>query len=134
MISGAPSLTFMMAGALGDGYRGDDFYCDVAVPNSSMLEVEHEDEWILAFHHTKPHWKNHVVVVPKSHVGSLTTVGPEDAALMTRLFAVVQDLARRVEQRDGAASVVTNLGAYQDSKHLHVHVHSGGRRRERSPG
>jgi hypothetical protein len=24
-----------------------------------------------------------------------------------------------------AAAVLTNLGAYQDSKHLHIHVHSG---------
>ena len=127
---GRANLPSMTVGAVGDEYGGDDFYCEVAIPNSSFLDVEHEDEWILAFHHTKPHWKNHVVVVPKSHVGSLTTVGPEDAALMARLFAVVQDLARMLEQRDGAASVVTNLGHYQDSKHLHVHVHSGGRRRE----
>ena len=26
-----------------------------------------------------------------------------------------------------AAAVLTDLGAYQDSHHLHVHVHSGGR-------
>lgn len=120
----------MTVGAVGDGYDGDDFYCDVAVPNSSMLRVEHEDEWILAFHHTKPSWHNHVVVVPKSHVGSLTTVGQDEAELMARLFAVVQEVARTFERRDGAAAVVTNLGRYQDSKHLHIHIHSGGRRQD----
>jgi histidine triad (HIT) family protein len=117
-----------MTARVGDGYDGDDFYCDVAIPQASMLDVVHEDEWVLAFHHTRPYWKNHVVVVPKRHVGSLTTVGPDDADLMTRLFVVVQRIARDTEQRDGAAAVLTNLGTYQDSKHLHVHVHSGGRR------
>ena len=51
----------MAAGAVGHGYDGDDFYCDVAVPNAAMLRVEHEDEWVLAFHHTRPHWMNHVL-------------------------------------------------------------------------
>jgi histidine triad (HIT) family protein len=40
----------------------------------------------------------------------------------------VQDIARAVEKEHGAAAVLTNLGAYQDSKHLHIHVHSGPRR------
>lgn len=112
----------------GGEYGGDDFYCDVAIPQSSLLRVVHEDEWVLAFHHTKPFWKEHVVVVPKQHVRSLTTVTAEDAELVRRLLCVVQDVAREFELRDGAASVVSNLGRYQDSKHLHVHVHSGGRR------
>ena len=119
----------MTAAPLGEGYDGDDFYCDVAIPNAAALRVVHDDEWILAYEHTRPFWRRHVVVVPKKHVGSLTTVGPEDADLMRRLFVVVQHVAREVEQRDGAAAVLTNLGEYQDSKHLHVHVHSGGERR-----
>ena len=110
------------------GYDGDDFYCDVAIPNVALLDVVHEDELILAFHHTRPYWENHVVVLPKTHVRSLTTLGKQDVDLIWRLLVVVQDVARTFENRDGAASVVTNLGDYQDSKHLHVHVHSGGRR------
>jgi histidine triad (HIT) family protein len=38
---------------------------------------------------------------------------------------VVRDVAATVEADFGAARVLTNLGAYQDSKHLHVHVSSG---------
>ena len=47
---------------------------------------------------------------------------------MKRLFAVLQSIAHDVEKSTGAAAVLTNLGRYQDSKHLHVHVHSGGHR------
>jgi len=38
---------------------------------------------------------------------------------------VVQELAGKVEKEYGAARVLTNLGYYQDSKHLHFHVGFG---------
>jgi histidine triad (HIT) family protein len=118
-----------MADRLGlSPYAGDDFYCDVAIPGTDALEVVFDDEHVLAFHHTRPFWQTHVVVVPKKHIESLTTVTSQDAQLMERLFAVVQNIARDVEESTGAAAVLTNLGRYQDSKHLHVHVHSGGLR------
>nr|WP_241248382.1 HIT domain-containing protein [Nocardioides sp. KC13] len=95
------------------------------------MHVVHEDEHVLAFHHTRPFWEVHIVVVPKRHIGSLTTVGADDEDDVRRLLGVVQAVARNIELEHGAAAVLTNLGAYQDSKHLHVHVHSGGRRDQR---
>lgn len=112
----------------GEDYFGDDCYCDVAIPQADSLQVEYEDKWVLAFHDTRPYWKHHVVVVPKKHIRSLTAVTTEDREHVTRLLSVVQDIARTFESRDGEAAVLTNLGRYQDSKHLHVHIHSGGRR------
>jgi histidine triad (HIT) family protein len=106
-------------------YQGTDFYCDVAIPRAVPLDVVHEDDRVLAYHHTRPFWQVHVVAVPKRHIASLTAVGPADEADVRALLAVVQRLAHEVEQAHGAAAVLTNLGTYQDSKHLHVHVHSG---------
>ena len=111
--------------AIGDGYTGTDFYCDVAIPRTHELEVVHEDELVLAYHHTRPFWQKHVVVVPRRHLSSFTTVTAADEPDVRALLRVVQEIARDVEQTHGAAAVLTNLGAYQDSKHLHVHVHSG---------
>ena len=45
---------------------GADFYCEVAIPDPSRLDVVHNDELVLAFHHTNPGWETHIVVVPKS--------------------------------------------------------------------
>ena len=39
----------------------------------------------------------------------------------------VRDVARGVLERHGACRVVTNLGRFQESKHLHWHVGSGER-------
>lgn len=71
------------------------------------------------------------MVVPQRHLASLTSLAPEDEdeADVRALLAVVQRVAREVETTYGAAAVLTNLGTYQDSKHLHVHVSSGARLR-----
>jgi histidine triad (HIT) family protein len=106
-------------------YQGQDFYCDVAIPFPAQLDVVHDDEQVLAFHHTRPFWETHVVVVPKRHLDSLTSVTSADEHDLRALFDVVQTVARHVETTEGAAAVLTNLGAYQDSKHLHIHVYSG---------
>jgi histidine triad (HIT) family protein len=106
-------------------YQGTDFYCDVAISRAVPLDVVHEDDLVLAYHHTRPFWQVHLVAVPKRHIASFTTAGPADEADVRALLAVVQRLAREVEEQHGAAAVLTNLGTYQDSKHLHVHVHSG---------
>ena len=67
----------------------------------------------------------HIVVIPKQHIPSLTNLGDGDEALLMDLLAVVRIVAKQVEQEHGAARVLTNLGRYQDSKHLHFHVNSG---------
>ncbi|MFJ9392435.1 HIT family protein [Nocardioides sp. NPDC101246] len=108
-------------------YDGSDFYCELAIPHPERLDVVHDSARVLAFHHTRPYWAVHVVVVPTRHIGSLTSVSAADEADIRELLGVVQAIAKDVESEYGAAAVLTNLGAYQDSKHVHVHVHSGGR-------
>ena len=106
-------------------YAGDDFYCDVALPDLAALDVVHLSELVVAYHHTRPFWPVHVVVVPRRHVPSFTDTTGADEEVLRELLAVVRDVAAAVEAEHGAARVLTNLGAYQDSKHLHVHVSSG---------
>ena len=79
----------------------------------------------LGFHHTRPFWPVHIVVVPKRHVPSLTDLGGADVDLLHKVLDVVREVARSVEQTEGACRVLTNLGGYQDSKHLHFHVNAG---------
>ncbi|MET7403665.1 HIT domain-containing protein [Dactylosporangium sp. NPDC005572] len=104
---------------------GEDFYCDEALSGRTPVTVVAETGDVLAFEHTRPFWPVHVVVVPKQHVPSLTDLGDADAALLGRVLAVVRQVAADVERQHGACRVLTNLGRYQDSKHLHFHVCSG---------
>ena len=101
----------------------NDFYCDEVLSGRTAVKRIFESENALAFHHTRPFWPVHIVVIPKTHVGSLLTI--EDDALLLELLEVVKMTASRIVKEHGAARVLTNLGEYQDSKHLHFHVISG---------
>lgn len=48
-------------------YSGDDFYCDMALSGKVPLDIVAETEQVLAFHHTRPFWPVHIVVIPKAH-------------------------------------------------------------------
>ncbi|MDP6540252.1 MAG: HIT domain-containing protein [Planctomycetota bacterium] len=103
----------------------DDFYCDEVLSGRTRVEVVAETDEVLAFRHTRPFWPVHVVVVPRRHVPSLTDLGEGGEELLAEVLSVVRRVAADVESRHGACRVLTNLGDYQDSKHLHFHVTHG---------
>ena len=96
------------------------FYRDEVLTGKAVIEQVFETDSVLAYHHTKPFYPVHIVVIPKALVDSLVTI--QDDALLLQLMHVVQRVAQDVLRTHGAARVITNLGEYQDSKHLHFHV------------
>ena len=103
----------------------EDFYCDEVLSGRTPVDKVVETENVLAFRHTRPYWPVHIVVIPKRHVASLLTLGPDDDALLLEMLEVVRQVAAQVVAEHGACRVLTNLGSYQDSKHLHWHVNAG---------
>jgi len=103
----------------------NDFYCDEALSGRTPVKKVVETEQVLAFHHTRPFWPVHIVVVPKRHIGSLLTLDSGDEELLAEMMAVIRQIAAQVVAEHGACRVLTNLGEYQDSKHLHWHINSG---------
>ncbi|MBX3296553.1 MAG: HIT domain-containing protein [Acidobacteria bacterium] len=99
-----------------------DFYCEEVFSGKTPVEKVLETEHVLAYHHTRPFWPVHIVVVPKRHVASVLEV---ESDLLIEIFDVIKEVAGRVFEEHGAARVLTNLGEYQDSKHLHFHINSG---------
>jgi ADP-ribose pyrophosphatase YjhB (NUDIX family)/diadenosine tetraphosphate (Ap4A) HIT family hydrolase len=103
-----------------------DFYCDEVLSGRRPVGVVRETAGVLAFHHTRPSYTGaHFVVIPKTHVASL--LAPEADFVLPEIVAVVREIAADVLRDFGACRVVTNLGDYQDSHHLHWHVVSGDR-------
>lgn len=101
----------------------EDFYCEEVLSGKTPVEKMVETVNVLAYHHTRPFWETHIVVIPKIHVGSLLSIDDND--LLIEIIDVVKQVAAQVVEQKGAARVLTNLGEYQDSKHLHFHVNSG---------
>ena len=99
-----------------------DFYCDEVLSGKQSVDVVLETDNILAYYHTRPFWPEHIVVIPKTHISSLVSLEKHHDALLLELLEVVKEVANRVLAKHGACRVLTNLGTYQDSKHLHWHV------------
>ncbi|MBE7516503.1 MAG: HIT domain-containing protein [Chloracidobacterium sp.] len=105
----------------------EDFYCENVLSGQIDVKKVAETANVLAYYHTRPFWETHIVVIPKLHIGSLLTIDDND--LLLELLEVARKVAASVVEQHGAARVLTNLGHYQDSKHLHFHVYSGDRLR-----
>jgi histidine triad (HIT) family protein len=102
----------------------NDFYCDEVLSGRTAVTRVLETESVLAYHHTRPFWPVHIVVIPKRHIDSLLTLDPRDPVL-AELISMIQEVAAAVVAEHGACRVLTNLGEYQESKHLHWHVCAG---------
>ncbi|WP_062110239.1 HIT domain-containing protein [Bacillus niameyensis] len=103
-------------------------YCDEVLSGKTEVDKVYETENVLAYYHTRPFYKVHIVVIPKKHIPLLTTLQDDDMELFIELMTVVRKVATKTESEYGACRVITNLGAYQDSKHLHWHIVSGEKR------
>jgi len=103
----------------------EDFYCEEVLSGRTEVRRVLETERVLAYHHTKPFYPVHIVVIPKRHIPSLLTLEEGDDDLLIELISVIKQVAAEVTAEHGACRVLTNLGQYQDSKHLHWHVAYG---------
>lgn len=103
----------------------EDFYCEEVLSGRTSVERVMETDNVLAYHHTRPFCLTHIVVITKRHIDSLITLDNAESELLIELFQVIKKVAANVTAEKGAARIVTNLGKYQDSKHLHFHVLSG---------
>ncbi|SES97201.1 HIT family protein [Paenibacillus sp. NFR01] len=100
----------------------EDFYCEEVLSGRTAVSKVLETENVLAYHHTRPFYPVHIVVIPKKHIASLLTLEPCDNDLLMEMMDVIKQTAAQVQAEHGACRVATNLGKYQDSKHLHFHV------------
>ena len=108
-----------------------DIYCEQIIPGKLPVEIIFETHLVMAFHHTKPYWEHHVVIIPKAHIESLSTY-PNDPELNKDLFEAIRVVTKMFEDNYGGCRISSNVGNYQTSKHLHWYVHYGKRLVEES--
>ena len=79
-----------------------------------------ETETLLAFHHPKPSYKFHVLLVPKKSVTSLKEFDSKDSAFLIDLYSTVQSIVDEFQLT--AYRLIVNGGEYQDFPQLHFHL------------
>lgn len=87
-----------------------------AIPVKRLRETER----LIAFHHPKPSYPFHVLLMPKKAVISLKELDVSDTAFLTDLYSTVQNLVNEFQLP--AYRLIVNGGEYQDFPQLHFHL------------
>ena len=88
----------------------------------------YEDDDLIVFNDIHPKAPIHLLVVPKEHIESLITAGPQHQALAGKMLLLATRLAREQGATDGFRVVINNgPGGGQEVFHLHMHVVAGPR-------
>jgi histidine triad (HIT) family protein len=111
----------------------DCIFCRIAA-GEIPAKIVFSDDRVVAFRDTNPQAPTHVLVIPRQHVASAQELALDHAALLSRLFAAMSEIAGDEELGSGYR-IVTNVGpdAGQTVQHLHFHL-LGGRTLDWPPG
>lgn len=103
----------------------DCLFCKIIGGEIPSTKV-YEDELVYAFRDIAPQAPAHILVIPKSHIGSVNEVTPENSPIVAHIFEVIPKIAA-AEHLDGGYRVVSNCGedAGQTVHHLHFHILGG---------
>jgi len=102
-----------------------DFYCEEVLPGKTGVKKVYESEAVLAFYHTKPSYEKHIVIIPKEHIHDLTQTTDAHKDLLVEILDVAKKLASDYDFEKEGVRLITNMGVFQDSPHLHFHLVSG---------
>lgn len=102
-----------------------DFYCDEVLSERIEVEKLYESKKVLAFHHTKPSYKIHIVIISKEHIKDLIELKEKHKEIVWEIIKTAKRIIKNLGLGKNGARLITNLGKYQDSKHLHFHLISG---------
>ena len=80
----------------------------------------HETETLIAFHHPRPAYGFHVLLIPKKTVVSLKALDTTDTRFFVDLYSTVQHLVDEFQLP--AYRLIVNGGEYQDFPQLHFHL------------
>jgi histidine triad (HIT) family protein len=102
-----------------------DFYCDEILSGKLKVKKVYESKKVLAFFHTLPFYKIHVVIVPKEHIIDLVDLKEKHKNVIWEIMKAAKVVIKKLNLESKGIKLVTNFGKYQDSKHLHFHIISG---------
>ena len=103
----------------------DCLFCKIVAGDIPSTKV-FEDEQVLAFRDIAPQAPTHILVIPKSHIGSVAQITGDNSGVVAHIFEVIPAIAE-AEGLTGGYRVVSNCGpdAGQTVHHLHFHVLGG---------
>lgn len=101
-------------------------FCKIAGGEIPSRKV-YEDELVYAFYDIDPQAPVHVLIIPKKHIRGADALMPEDAEVLSAMFAAAQGIAKELGIAESGYRLVTNVGedAGQSVPHMHLHLLGG---------
>jgi histidine triad (HIT) family protein len=81
-----------------------------------------ETDTLLAFHHPRPSYGLHILLVPKKPLRGLADLSPGDDAFLTDVFRAAQSLVAEFQLDECGYRLILNGGEYQEVPQLHFHL------------
>jgi histidine triad (HIT) family protein len=92
-----------------------------------------ETSTLIAFHHPKPSYPIHILIVPKQALASFSDLKPGDTGFLADLVVTVQELVSELKLEQRGYRLIVNGGQYQDVALLHFHLISGSAHENSAP-
>jgi histidine triad (HIT) family protein len=89
-----------------------------ALPVRRVLETS----TLVAFHHPRPSYPLHILIVPKRAIPGLASLGIEHCSLLLDVFRMAEALSQKLDFEGMGAQLIVNGGAYQLIPQLHFHL------------
>lgn len=93
------------------------------IPSTKVFE----DDRVVAFNDINPKAKTHVLIIPKKHLASLSTVEDDDENLLGHMVNVTKKIAEAHGLPGYKILMNVNKEGGQIVFHIHIHLLGGGR-------
>jgi histidine triad (HIT) family protein len=112
----------------------DCLFCSI-VEGKIKGEIIYQDDLVLAFKDIRPAAPVHVLIVPRKHIESVSSLQSEDTPVVGAIFLAAAKLAKDLGVAESGYRVVVNNGADAGQSVFHLHYHLlGGRPMRWPPG
>jgi histidine triad (HIT) family protein len=100
----------------------DCIFCKI-VKGEIPAKIVSESSSILAFRDINPKAKVHVLIIPKKHIESLSSVENEDLKLISEMMLEARRIAKQEGIEKSGFRVVINTGSDSGNAVAHIHLH-----------
>ena len=105
---------------------GRDWNCEDVLSGKTEVKIVGGDDFVVAFHHPRPHADIHVVVIPKKHVSSILDPAAMDGVLLTSMVRAIQKVPVDLSLDQAGFYVRLNAAGPGVTPHMHWHIYGPG--------
>ncbi len=104
----------------------DCLFCQI-INKEIPSEFIYEDANFVVFRDINPQAPVHLLIVPKKHIRSINDLTPEDMQIISDIFIVARDMAKKEGVDKSGYKLVFNVekGGGQVIFHIHLHLIGG---------